>query len=159
MNSIWQATHLHYRFQSSGAYFFNFNSIKLEADACPEDLYRRLMSFIKDNLLLANSPISHQGKTPGTYEEMSPTLENLIELTWLRLIYTDLPSLVKQHHDTKLRSRSLTSLKLEISQALESLLEEIHTSTDAKIVCTMASKVKPSPTARQILSLKQTSRP
>ena len=64
-------------------------------------------------------------------------------LTWLRLIHADLPGLVKQRYGTELRSRSLASLKPEISQALESLLEEIGTSADAKILRTTASKLRP----------------
>ena len=78
------------------------------------------MSFIKDNLLLANGSISHHGEVPGTNKEMSPTLKNLVVLTWLRLGHPDLPNLVKQRYDTKLRSKSLASLKPEISQALDS---------------------------------------
>ena len=40
------------------------------------------------------------------------------------------------------RSRSLTSLKPEISQALDSLLDEIHTTTDAKILRSTASQLR-----------------
>ena len=54
-------------------------------------------------------------------EELSPSLENLIVLTWLRLIDKNLPNLVKQRYGTELRSRTLASLKPEMSQALDSL--------------------------------------
>ncbi|CAG2238456.1 unnamed protein product [Mytilus edulis] len=60
--------------------------------------------------------------------------ENLIVLTWLRLINRDLPNLVKQRYGTELRSKTLASLKPEISQALDSLLDEIHSATDAKVL-------------------------
>ncbi|CAC5393426.1 unnamed protein product [Mytilus coruscus] len=69
---------------------------------------------------------------PEADEELSPSLENLIVLTWLRLINRDLPNLVKQRYGTELRSKTLASLKPEISQALDSLLDEIHSATDAK---------------------------
>ncbi|CAC5370958.1 unnamed protein product [Mytilus coruscus] len=67
-------------------------------------------------------------------KELSPSLENLIVLTWLRLINRDLPNLVKQRYGIELRSKTLASLKPEISQALDSLLDEIHSATDAKVL-------------------------
>lgn len=65
-------------------------------------------------------------------EEMSPTVENLIVLTWLRLINPSLPQLVKQRYGTELRVRTLASIRPEISQALPSLLEEIRKNEDAR---------------------------
>ena len=116
MSSIWQAIRLHYGFQSTGAHLLDFKTIKLDPDERPENLHQRLMSFIEDNLLLGNGHISHYGETPTTDEEMSPILENLIVLTWLRLVHNELPNLVKQRYGTELRSTSLASLKPEISR-------------------------------------------
>ncbi|RXN12438.1 Retrovirus-related Pol poly from transposon opus [Labeo rohita] len=65
-------------------------------------------------------------------EELSPTIQNFIALTWLRLIHSDLPKLVKQRYGTELRSRTLASIKPEISQALCSLLDELQSSEDAR---------------------------
>ena len=144
MSSIWQAIRLHFGFQSTGAHFLDFNNITLAPAERPEDLYQRLMSFIEDNLLLANGNISHHGEVPGADEEMSPTLENLVVLTWLRLVHPDLPSLVKQRYGNELRSKSLASLKPEISQALDFLLEEINNNADAKILRSTASKLRQS---------------
>ena len=59
VKSIWQAIRAHYGFQSTGSHFLDFASIKLDVDERPEDLFQRLMSFIKDNLLIANSSITH----------------------------------------------------------------------------------------------------
>ena len=83
MGSIWQAIRLHFGFQSTGSHFLDFNNITLAPTECPEDLYQRLMSFIEDNLLLANGNISHHGEVCCADEEMSPTLENLVVLTHL----------------------------------------------------------------------------
>ncbi|CAC5401057.1 unnamed protein product [Mytilus coruscus] len=109
-------------------------NIFLEPNERPEDLFQRLASFIEDNLLRAGGNIHHHGEVPEADEELSPSLENLIVLTWLRLIYRDLPNLVKQRYGTELRSKTLASLKPEISQALDSLLDEIHSATDAKVL-------------------------
>ena len=66
-------------------------------------------------------------------------------LAWLRLVHPDLPSLVKQCYGTELRSKSLASLKPEISQALDSLWEEINNNADAKILRSTASKLRQPP--------------
>lgn len=43
------------------------------------------MAFLEDTLLHANS-LSHHGDVTTEDEELIPTLENFIVLTWLRLI-------------------------------------------------------------------------
>ena len=90
------------------------------------------MGFVEDSLLHANS-LTHYGEHVIEDEELTPTLENFVILTWLRLIHPSLPRLVKQHYGTELTSRTLASIKPEISQALSSLLEEIRASDDAKM--------------------------
>ena len=65
---------------------------------------------------------------------MTPSLENFIVLTWLRLIHEDLPCLVKQRYGTELRSRTLASIKPEISQALDSLLNEVRSASEARVM-------------------------
>ena len=95
-----------------------------------------MVGFIDDNLLRANGTIQHHGENVTVDEEITPSLENLIVITWLRLIHPDLPALVKQRYGTELRSKSLASLKPEISQALDSLLDEIQTASESKILRT-----------------------
>lgn len=145
ISSVWQAIRAHYGFQSTGARFLDFSDIKLEVDERPEDLFQRLMSFTEDNLLVANGPITHHGANVTADEEMSPTLENMVVLTWLKLIHSALPALVKQHYGTELRSKTLASLKPEISQALDSLLEEIRSTADTKVLRTTASRFRQPP--------------
>ena len=134
MASIWQAIRLHYGFRSTGAHFIDFNNIKLEPNERPEDLFQRLQSFMEDTLLRSDGSIRHHGDLPDSDEKLSPSLENLIVLTWLRLINPDLPALVKQRYGMELRSHTLASIKPEISQALDSLLDEINTSNDSKVL-------------------------
>ena len=136
MQSIWQAIRAHFGFQSTGSRFLDFNNIRLEPGERPEDLYQRLVGFIDDNLLRANGNIQHHGENVTVDEEITPSLENVIVITWLRLIHPDLPTLVKQRYGTELRSKSLASLKPEISQALDSLLDEIQTVSESKILRT-----------------------
>jgi len=98
--------------------------MQFKAGERPEDLYQRLMAFVEDSLL-RTSDLSHHGESLQEDEELSSTLENLVVLTWLKLIHPSLPRLVKQRYGTELRSQTLASIKPEISQALTSLLEEI----------------------------------
>ena len=139
---------LHFGFQITGAHFLDFAVMQLEPNERPEDLFQRLMAFTEDNLLRSNG-ISHHGEALLEDEEMTPTLENFIVLTWLRLIHPELPKLVKQRYGTELRSRTLASIKPEISQALPSLLDEIRASDDAKIMRTAASSLRKPPSYRQ----------
>ena len=128
---IWQTIRQHFGFQVTGAQFIDFSDIHLTADERPEDLYQRLMAFVEDSLLRANG-LTHHGENVPEDEELTPTLENFVVLTWLRLIHPSLPRLVKQHYGTELRARTLASIKAEISQALTSLLEEIWLLTTLK---------------------------
>ena len=80
----------------------NFNEITLCQDEHPEDLYQRLLAFIDQNLFKREGGISHQGINIDEDEEMSPTVENIIVLTWLQLISPSLPQLLKQRYETEL---------------------------------------------------------
>ena len=134
IDSIWQAIRLHFGFQTTGAHFLDFCQIKLQPGDRYEDLFQQLMAFTDDNLLKKNGGITHHGSKPDDDEEMTPSLENFIVLTWLRLIHEDLPCLVKQRYGTELRSRTLASIKPEISQALDSLLNEVRSASEARVM-------------------------
>ena len=77
-----------------------------------------------------------------TTKKKSPTFENMIVLSWLRLADRDLPNLVKQRYVAELRSRSLTSLKPVISQALQQLLEELHTAADSNVLWAITARFR-----------------
>ena len=67
-------------------------------------------------------------------EEITPSLENVIVLLWLERIHVNLPLLIKQRYGIELRSKTLASIKPEISQALSSLLEELSVGEDSKVL-------------------------
>ena len=66
---------------------------------------------------------------------MSPSVENLVVFLWLQKIHEGLPALIKQRYGAELHNKTLASSKPEISQALDSLIEELKSSSDAKIMC------------------------
>ena len=134
LNHIWQTIRQHYGFQKTGAHFLDLADIKLKAGEKPQDLFQRLMAFFEDNLLPSNGDITHHGTVPEVDEDMSPSLENTIVLMWLRLVNPSLPQIVKQKYGAELRNKTLASLKPEISQALPSLLDEIRSIEDTKVL-------------------------
>ena len=97
---------------------------------------QRLISFVEDNLSKANNGVRHYGEALSTDEEISPTLENFLVLIWLRLIHPSLPALVKRRYSANLRSQTIASLKPEISQTLDSLLNEIFSVNETRILRT-----------------------
>ncbi|KAK3748513.1 hypothetical protein QZH41_008577, partial [Actinostola sp. cb2023] len=78
LDSIWQAIRLHFGFQTTGAHFIDFDSIVLEPDERPEDLYQRLMAFVEDCLLKANE-LTHHSDAIQEDEELSPTVEKILQ--------------------------------------------------------------------------------
>lgn len=78
--------------------------------------------------------ITHHGEVVTADEKLTPTLENFIVLTWLRLIHSDLPELIRQRYGTELRSRTLASIKPEISLELRSLIDELNSAEDGQVL-------------------------
>lgn len=135
IDSIWQAI-----FSARGL-TIDFLAIKREPDERPEDLSQRLMAFMDYNLLRKDLGITHMGEAVTEDEELTPSLENLFVLTWLRLVHADLPKVVKQRYGTELRPCTLASIKPEISQALESLMDELQASEDARAMRAAVSEL------------------
>ena len=104
------------------------------------------MAFVEDVLLKANS-LSHHGDLITEEKELTPSLENCIVLTWLQRVHPELPKL-EQRYGTKLRSRTLVSTKPKISQALDSLLDEIRASDNAKVTRTATNTFRHASTQR-----------
>jgi hypothetical protein len=69
----------------------------------------------EDNLHTPTGNISRYGEIPDAEQNLSPTFENLVILTWLRLTNKYFPALVKKRYATELRSETLASIKDEIS--------------------------------------------
>ena len=129
LNSVWQTLRLHYGFHSTGGNFIDFININLRPDERPETLYQRMRSFVDDNLLTEGCGITHHGVPRDEEDDIQPSLENLVVLIWLSKLHKDLPNLVKVKYGADLRSKTLASLKPEISQALDALLDELRDSS------------------------------
>ena len=133
IDSIWKAIKLHYGFQTSGGNFIDFVNIKHSPPERAETLFQRMLTFIGNNLLSPNSGILHKGRAVAEEEDITPTIENLIVLLWLRELHPNLPNIVKQKYGADLRLQSLASLKPEISLALDSLMDEAKMNDGGRI--------------------------
>ena len=136
LKEVWHRIRAHFGFQTSGSHFLDLSSIKLQSDERHEDLFQRITAFFEDNLLTTSSAITHHGEPVTVDEDITPTLENMIVYMWLNLINPQLPGLVKQTFGTELRNKTLSSIKPEISQALSSLLDELHNIDEIKYLRT-----------------------
>ena len=103
-------------------------------------MYQRLLSFFEDNLQTAGSLVTHHGTAPLVDEELSPTVENITVFLWLERLHVGLPALVKQRYGSELRNKTLASIKSEISLALDSLLEEIRSTDEARVMRVPSSR-------------------
>ena len=132
LNYIWKALRLHLGFQTNGARILDLADMSLSPGERYEDLYQRIMAFMDDNLMKADGELTHLGEDITEDEEASPSLENVMVAIWVKLIHKDLPQHVKLRYATELRSRSLASMKDEISVALDALIGEVQNNQDAK---------------------------
>ncbi len=123
--SVWQTIRTFYGFQASGAHFLDLSCIVLEPGERFESLYQRLYSFFSDNLLKTGG-LSHDGEHVVVDEEMSPTIENTVTWLWLEKIDKRLPGVIKQKFSTDLRSKTLASIRVEISQSLDTIVSEMN---------------------------------
>ena len=130
MNYIWALYREHFGFHVTGSRYLDLSSIRQLPDEKPSDLYQRILSFFTDNLHTRESNLKHKGKDPTSDERLSVSLQNVVVVIWLERLHTSLPALVKQRYATELRNKTLASIKPEISQALDSLLEELRSSAD-----------------------------
>ena len=92
------------------------------------------MAFFEDNLLTTTCGLTHHGAAIAVDEEMTAAIENTIVLLWLQAIHPGLPRLVRQRYGPELRSKALASLNPEIFMAISSLLDELRTQEEAKVM-------------------------
>ena len=125
LNDIWNRLRIHFGFRKSGSLILDLMSITREEGESYESLWERYHAFITDNLLQPGDKIFHQGVLIATKEEISPTLHNIMVTLWLNAINVALPGLVKQKYTTELRNTTLSSLREDISESIDSLLSQI----------------------------------
>lgn len=146
LKEIWSKIREYYGFQCTGSRFLSLSALKLKPAERPEELYQRLISFFDDNLITTDG-LLHHGVHLAADEAVTPTVENTIVLLWLERIHIGLPGLVQQKYGAELRNKSLASLKSEISLALQSLLNELESSEDSRILRAQVSRFNKFPSS------------
>ena len=126
IHSVWHFIRKYFGFQQSETQFMRFTAIKWEEGERPERLYQRVLAHLQDNLLVAGSPLKHDGETLTHDEDMSLTTERLAVLKWLELIHPSLIALVSRTFAFDLQRMTLKDLQPQIVDALDGFLEELR---------------------------------
>lgn len=133
LEDVWSMLRTHYQLQVTGASILDFHDFKPNPGEKNEDLYQRLKVFLEGNLLSTTSKVKHMCKAIAHNEVMTPLLQNVLVAQWLHIIHPSLPGIVKQRYATVLRHNTLASIKPEISIALQSMIDELHSSEDGQV--------------------------
>ena len=91
---IWIDTYLqqYYNIRKQGAHFFSISSIRFNAGDSYQNFYMELHGALEDSLRPRGAVLLYKNdEVLEADEEMSPTLENFIILTWLERIDPRLP--------------------------------------------------------------------
>ena len=133
LNDIWTRLRIFYGFRKSGGLILDLPSFHLEEDESYESLWERIHAFAMDNLLQPSDGLQHMEETVTAKEVMSPTLLNALVALWLHAIHISLPALVKQRYSAELRSKTISSIRVDISESINSLLAELQGESAASI--------------------------
>jgi hypothetical protein len=85
-----------------------------------------MSAFIEDNLLRKAGGIKYLGVKIENDELLTHTLSNVLVVLWLKTINPNLPMMIKQRFTTQLRTRTLFSIRDDISEAIASVLGEMQ---------------------------------
>ena len=109
------------------------------------------MAFVEDNLLKEDGGVKHHNENLTEDKELSlhNSFDNFIVLTWLRLIHQNLHNLVNQRYGPELSTRTIASIKPEISQAINSFVEELRANKEARVMRTAPAAPKTCPLWQQ----------
>ena len=126
LDDVFERLRGHYGIRVTGSRVLELAQLSLKSNESYEALWERLSAFIEDNLLKKSSGIKHLGIKMENDEILSPTLQNVTVVLWLRAIKSDLPLMIKQRFATQLRDNTLYSLRDDISESLPSVLAEMQ---------------------------------
>lgn len=133
LDEIWDRLRTRFGCRKTGSLILELAALTTEPDETHEALWERVLSFIEGNLILSSDKITHQGVEVSRSEVMTPTLLNICIVLWLKIIHPSLPALVKQKYATELRSKTLASIRDEVSESLNSLLYELSGNENAAV--------------------------
>lgn len=133
LDYVWHTIRKYFGFKQSEVQFMKLLDIRWEESERPEHLYQRVIHHLTDNLLQAGGRLKHYGEQVKEAEILSPTVERLAVLRWLELLHPKLPKLVQLKYAFDLQKYSLRDLQEQISDNVDSLLEELRTSEELQV--------------------------
>ena len=125
LEEIWNRLRQRFGIKKTGSRITELVEISMEPGESAEALWERVYSFMEENLLTINGTVKHEDETRTTNEHFSPTLLNTMVVLWLAKINHELPAAVRYRFATQLRTKTIYSCRIEISDAIPILLSEI----------------------------------
>ena len=125
LDEIWDRLRQRFGIKKSGARITELVDITMEPGETAEALWERLYSFMEDNLLTVDGAVKHENNVLTRNEPFTPTLLNTMVVLWLAKINHDLPASVRYRFATQLRTNTIYSCRVEISDAIPVLLSEM----------------------------------
>lgn len=126
LEDIFTKLRAHYGFRRTGGRILDLMQIQQESMESREALWQRFYGFMAGNLLVADGGVTHNGVKLEENERFTPLLLNITVTLWLHTLNPNLPELVKQRFSTDLRSKTLMSIREEISDSIPALLRELQ---------------------------------
>ena len=126
LEDIWNRLRQRYGIKRSGTRITELVDITKDPGESVEALWEKVYSFFQENLLRIGGSVKHQGADNTANEQFSPTLLNTMVVIWLSKIHSSLPAAVRYKFSTQLRSQTIYTSRVEISDAIPVLLEEIN---------------------------------
>lgn len=123
---IWTVIREYYSFQQSEVNFLELASFHLEAGERYAHYYHRILSHVRDNLLSKAGGMVHNNCVPVSNETISPTVERLVVLWWLKSIHSNLPAVVAKSYSHELQCKSLKDLQPTLLKNMDTLLAEAN---------------------------------
>ena len=125
----WINTYLeqYYNIRKQGAHFFSINSIRYTAGDSYQNFYMELHGALEDSLRKEGAVLLYKNNDVlEEDEELSPTLENFIVLTWLERIDPRLPDKTAATFGHQITGNtSLRDLQPEICVRIPAMLQEL----------------------------------
>ena len=117
----------YYNIRKQGAHFFSINSIRYTAGDSYQNFYMELHGALEDSLRPQGATLLYKNnEVLEDDEEMSPTLENFVVLTWLERIDPRLPDKTAATFGHQIvGNTSLRDLQPEICARIPAMIQEL----------------------------------
>lgn len=125
LDEIWNRLRQRFGIKKSGARITELVDIQMEPGESREALWERIYSFVEDTFLVTGGAVKHEEVVTTVNETFTPALLNMMVVIWLHKIHRELPAAVRHEFATNLRTSTIYTYRVEISDAVPVLLTAI----------------------------------